>query len=251
MDTPRLKTLSRIINETLLESNIDKSQYNRVLSFAIKGIREINLFYNGSTMQCAKLVTDNNHMVNLPSDYLQFVAIGIPRNGELETFTLDNKLIRTTTQINGVQSLDITQGEGIVKKDGCEWGYGATGGHNDYVYCIDLNLGKIIINSNHLINHETNLPINKEIQLWYVSSGISISGQTLVSQIVSDALIAYVLYHYTLRGEFKVKGDMVKIDRLKADYDKEISKIKFLRDFKPASEWESFFCSLFHQSPGR
>jgi len=251
MDSKRQKTLDSIVNEILLESQIDKSQYYRVLSFAIKAIRDINLFSYGTTMKCAKLITDNNHMVDLPGDYLDFVSIGIPHNGELITFTKDKKLIRTTTLVNGVNSLSVDNGEGVVKKDGRLWGYGSTGGHNDYVYCIDLNLGKIIINSHKLISYPDKTPVNKEIQLWYTTSGVSLDGETLVSSIISDAVNAYVTYYMALRSPIKTRADAMKINLYKQDYEKEIHKLTMIRGGFSYDDLSDFFLSMYHQSPGR
>jgi len=250
MDTNRQKTLERVVNEIMLESGLSKDQYARVLSFAIKGIREANVFVYGTTMKCAKLITDNNHMVDLPSDYLDFVAIGIPYNGELVTFTIDNRLIRTVTSVNGVSSLVESNGEGVVKRDKCTWGYGVSGGKNDYYYCIDLNMGKIILNSTKLVDPNTKLSVNKEIQLWYVSSGINLGGETVINTIISDFINAYVMYYYQLRSPIKVKADAMKIGIYEQDYEKEYHKLKMLKS-PTSNQWEDFFCSMFHQTPGR
>jgi hypothetical protein len=258
MDTSRQKTLKRVVNEIILENDIAKSQYNRLLSFAIRGVQKINLFFYGTTMKCAKIITDSNYMADLPSDYLDFVAIGIPCNGELISFTRDKRLIRTTTTENGVQVLEENNGEGVIKHQDNRWGYGATGGKNEYLYMIDLNIGKIIINSNEFQKYVTqpfDSTINefgkKELQLWYMSSGVSLDGETMIDSVATASLSAYVMYQYSLRSPSKSKADVMKIQMLQREYENEINAVKMLRGSRSADEWTDFFCSLMHQSPGR
>ena len=181
--------------------------YYPFLQYAIRGYKKLNLFHL-PMVKTAYLTLSDIRTVQLPDDYLSFVAIGIPYKGLLRTFTKEHKLISPDSEDCGEQELSSTAGETTVKGDsGSLTGYGLAGGVNEYYYKMDLPNNRIIINGDP----------NRAITLVYVSTGISMSEKTFIPKIAEDALIAFIHWQ-------RVQYDDEMPMATKKDYEKQFNQ---------------------------
>jgi hypothetical protein len=184
MDTPGLSTLEEAVQEAKLKGRIDDSEYYRMMQIGIRGLTTLNLFSTGYSFKCVKITMNDINCLPLPSDFQIFVAVGIPYNGELFTFTRKQRIIRTFTTVDGVLTQSETEGEGVIIDGNAQVsGYGARGGQNQYYYDIDLANWRIIVNG---------FP-KAECQLWYLSSGISLDSTTYFPSIAMDCLTSLII----------------------------------------------------------
>jgi hypothetical protein len=177
-------TLKEVVMNVLsgMGTKANMQYYFPFMQYAIRGYKKLNLFHLPMP-KVAYLPMSDIGTITLPADYLSFLALGIPYKGRLWTFTKDQGLINPDSESCGVQATDTDSGEGIVKGDtGSLTGYGLQGGVNEYYYKIDLPNNRIIING---LTTET-------VTLVYISTGISMSEETMIPKIAEEALISYV-----------------------------------------------------------
>lgn len=86
-------SIKSIINEVMLEENNNSKQdFIRYEQFALRCLQELNTFH----LPCFEtfIATPNpNGVIQLPSDFLDYLMIGTVINGKKWTFTKDKKLI--------------------------------------------------------------------------------------------------------------------------------------------------------------
>jgi hypothetical protein len=85
-------TLDYIVRNVIVsleESSLRR--YQTYLQYCIRGVRELNLFA-GSVPKTVHLPMLANKAINLPSDYVKYVKIGICINGRIVTLGLDDSL---------------------------------------------------------------------------------------------------------------------------------------------------------------
>jgi hypothetical protein len=215
MDTPGVRTLKQIVKDIHLEGGYGIDNWKLFGQFAINAIRDLNMFHT-KTFKIAKVfVNIETNTVDWPDDYIGFCYIGIPVNGQLVTLTKNNRLITTTTLINGQETLDPDQGEGVLPLEGQLTGYGTTGGKNDYYYSEDeFNRRFILVGAN---------PLN--ILLGYISSGVS-DKDTLIPIRYKMCIINYVRWNMKLREPV----DMRQADYFKDLYEQECNKLRSFED---------------------
>jgi hypothetical protein len=172
-------TLKSIVADILMDDP-DMGLYLKYLNYATRILRELNLFHI-RIVNTVRLSMSTLGTVGIPDDYMSFVSLSVPVNGQQWIFTSNEKLIIPDTETGGVQELDIVEGEGVVLGNGSDLaGYGVGGGRNDYYYRIDLPNNRIVING---FNRST-------VTLTYVGTGIKIGQETIVPVIAKEAMIA-------------------------------------------------------------
>jgi hypothetical protein len=174
--------LKKVVEKALFEFEFRKEEYKRLFEIAIDGLRNFNMLHFNS-VNIVKIPMTRYGTIDFPSDYIGFVAIGIPKDGKIWTFTHDGSLIKTKSIINGLVDNDEEDGEGVEITGEIIDGYNATGGVNDYYYTIDEKNRRIIINGEW-----------KEVVLYYLSSGLNLDGTTYVPAFAINALVAYIAY---------------------------------------------------------
>lgn len=168
--------------KALHRANKPLSKYKLFFSFAIDGYKVLRL-YSLKTVETRKMQMTTINTVDLPGDYLEFVSVGVPFKAKLWTFTRDNKLIVTTTDDCGEETLDESKGEGVEVNDNQNVSsYGIKGGRNDYYFTLDEKNSRLILNGFN----------RTEVILKYISTGINISDVTWIPRIAEEALIAWI-----------------------------------------------------------
>jgi len=208
-DTSRFVTLKALTAEVLALSGKPKSKYYTFFQTILNGVRDIQLFH-GTTIRRVLLDMDANYVVDLPGDFLSFLAIGISVNGKLHLFTRDDSLlaIATTDPVYDWSS-DLDE-KSVV-------GPGVRGGKNSDVYNIDYENNRIVFNSPE---------VRSEIILHYISSGIDATAETSVPVITKMCLISYTLWRDALMTESTYYN---RIEILRQDYEREVEKLRMLQ----------------------
>lgn len=211
MDTPGVRTLKQIVKDIHFEGGYGADEWKYIGQFALNAIRELHMFHT-KQFKIAKVTVDvQTNTIDWPADYIGFCYLGVPSEGELRTLTRDNKLITTTTLVNGQETLDIDQGEGLFPPDGQLFGYGTTGGKNDFYYAEDeKNRRFFLVGAN---------PAN--VLLGYISSGVE-DKDTLVPLRYKECIINFVRWKLKLREPV----DMRQADYFKDLYEQECNKLK-------------------------
>ena len=211
MDTSGLTTIKRTVLKYLERNRLPMSEYIQVFGLVCSAMRELHLF-TVKNSRTIKLKMDAVNCLSLPEDYLSFVKLGVPVQGRLWSFTLDNNIIVPQSLVNGLETLNQDIGEGQGKSESY-MGYNTTGGYNDFYMKFDLPNRRIIVNG---------LP-RTECTLVYKSNGVSASGQTLISGTYEEAILAFVNWK---RAESE--RNMSWCQKFEMDYNGECNKLKFL-----------------------
>lgn len=188
MDTPAVQTLFQIVKGIVFQG-YENSDWNHIGGYAIDAIRRINMFHASKRYKVTKVnVNQNTNTIDWPDDLIKVIYVAIPNQGNLWYLTTDSDMIPTTTLVNGQETLNSIDGEGVNVPEGQLHGYGTTGGKNQY-YIKDDEL-----NRRTIINGYT----SQDVFLAYVSSGVS-DKDTLIPVKYKDAIEFFVRYRINLR----------------------------------------------------
>ena len=219
----KLVSLDYIIRNILVsleESSLIR--YQTYLQYVIRGFREWNL--NGaSSPKIAHLEMLPNKAVNLPSDYVKYVKIGLCINGRVVTLGLDESLCLNENFNECGDPIELA----IANIDNPDYGFFTYGYpflshyHNNQFVEGYFGLGGGFNSRGYYrVNPEKNqiqftsvIP-NSEIVLEYISDGISTDGSTIVPIECVEYLIAFV--HWK-RVENKPGSTEAEIARRKND----------------------------------
>jgi hypothetical protein len=195
-----LKTLRQAAEELIFVGEKSEGDYFRYLQLIIRGFKDSKLFHLKGFTKVAKLTVSDIKTIDLPDDYLSFVAVVVPLQGEYWGLTEKETLV--FSQSGTTLDADDEEGEDI--NDSYSITYGATGGKNKQGYIkLDEANSRIIINS---------LAVGKtEVFLIYVSSGINEAG---TDTYIPDAIAIYKNQPY---------------EHLRDEYYRELDKVRYLQ----------------------
>lgn len=167
-----------------LKGDYSARGFNRMLQIAITGYKQLNL-YGGITYDAQWLTLSDVKKVSWPNDCVSPVAVGIPYRGKLWTFTHMGELIDPLSESEGVEALDADKGEtSTVGDGGYIAGYGVAGGRNKVNIKVDDARREIIINGFS----------GTQVLLYYKSTGVGITQETIIPAIAEEALRSYILW---------------------------------------------------------
>jgi len=223
MDVAGITSLNKVAKKSLLRNTLPHSKYFLIVSLLVDGMRDLNLF-TVKGERIARIQMDAVNCISLPNDYLSFLKLGVPYNGRLHTFTLDESMITPMTIVDGIEVLDSTRGEGITRVDGKsnadgtrfvegQSGYNNTGGKNEFYMKFDLPNRRIIIDG----------VSRTECTLMYKSNGVSATGGTLIPATYEESLLAWVDWKLSLGNK-----ESAWSDRNEERYYQECNKVNFL-----------------------
>jgi hypothetical protein len=210
MDTPAVQTLFQIVKGIEFQG-YEMSDWNHIGGYAIDAIRDIHMFYTAQRYKVSKInVNQNTNTIDWPVDLIKVIYVAIPSQGKLWYLTTDNDIVPTTTLVNGQETLNSIDGEGIKINEGQTVGYGTTGGHNRYYIKNDE------LNRRTIINGYT----TQDVFLAYVTSGIS-DKDTLIPVKFKKIIDYYVRMMLNMRPPENWKN----VENYKDLYEQEISKL--------------------------
>lgn len=211
MDTPGYRTLKQIVKDIHFESGLGMDSWKYIGQFALDAIRELHMFHTKQYKITKVTVDTQTNTIDWPNDYIGLCYLGVPSNGQLRTLTRDNKLITTTTLLNGQETLNSEQGEGVIPPEGQLFGYGTVGGKNDFYYSEDeRNRRFFLIGAN---------PAN--VLLGYISSGVE-DKDSLIPIRFKQCIIMYTRWKKNLREPVNMR----EADYFKDLYEQECNKLR-------------------------
>ena len=184
MDTLNTTTIRNVVNKARSRGKIPQELDPDCFQLALDGMKDLSLF-TLPYQNIQKITTDSMGRLQLPSDYLMFLGVGVPNNGQFLTFTKNKLIVQSSDKTYALESSDTTYGEGQDFPLMSTYQYGSGGGSNSTYFVIDERK-KYIQLSNFTGTHAT---------LYYVSSGVSEHPESVeVPTIAEEALIAFILW---------------------------------------------------------
>jgi hypothetical protein len=183
--TSGLITLENLVEETLAITERPDSDYKKFFQIAIRGYMDLRIHVVKEGKKQDVLTISDINKVNFPSDFIDFVSIGVVDGGKIWKLSQNNDFIVTTTEVAGVETQDSDEGEGVSIPNESVSGYYARGGSNDKgYYQIEWDKRRI-----GLIN------VTKDtVILTYITSGSSLSGTTYIPVKYAPALQSYIAW---------------------------------------------------------
>ena len=194
--------------------NASDENHKRYFAWLLRGYKQLRLFKLPLDKAETLPVQTGIRCVILPKDYVSFVAIGKIENNQLEGFSLKGDLIPEISESCGVetQANNLPEYRHYGRTD-----YTQGGGRNLWYYRPDEGNNRILIDG---------MPL-KEATLFYKSTGINLTGETLIPTIAEESLISWVHYQQAL-GD----GDKGMIQIRKQILDSNISDLQL-------AEWDN------------
>ncbi|MBU0846811.1 hypothetical protein KKH23_06430 [Patescibacteria group bacterium] len=193
-------TLQQIVMDVLSDLGIyDLSNYTRFLKWAARGYTKLNL-YDLSNIEVVRLTMSTVGTVTLPDDFIDYTKIGIEDSrGNVYVLGLNDDMILNRTEVcsQSVNSYFNSESDTAVL-DGYIFApyfndgeyvtlYGISGGFADSYYRVDRERGYIQFSSS--------VP-NGTVILEYISSGISVKGNTYIPREAQETIIAWIHWKY-------------------------------------------------------
>lgn len=196
--------------------------YKRIAQIVIEGFTDLNL-YHTTNIEVEYLYMDEAKIVNVPSDFIDWVKVGIPVNGKLVTLTKKSKILlpRQFPDGKNVGNLDAADPNNVSYfvshfKAGKFIGalYGMRGGYNTAYFRYDEEYRQFVF---------TGEVPRSEIVLEYVSSGISLTSSTTIPRQAVKPLLSWT--HWQL-GEFDRKIPGNEKTRREKLYDRDVMELR-------------------------
>lgn len=188
--------ISNVINDTYGAS---MHEYMRYLQWGIRGVKKFN-FDILSSFKAVQIPVTATGTIDLPSDFVDYIVIGVIASGRVVTLT-ENRSMNMTTNVNNCGQPILTergrntrQVPGVFEDAGWYFfnyrngqnlgqifGYG--GIREDQGYRIDRDAGIIQF---------TNNMVGSDIYLEYASDGLTYTGDTLIHVHAEEALIQWI-----------------------------------------------------------
>ena len=184
MDSSSTTTIRNVVNKARSRGRIPQEMDADIFQLALDAMKDLSLF-SLPYKNVIKIETDSLGRLTLPADYLMFLAVGVPKNGQFYTFTKNKMIVQSSDKTYATEVIDTTYGEGQDIPLMSAYQYGSSGGSNETYFIIDERK-KYIQLSNFTGTQAT---------LHYVSSGVSEHPESVeVPVIAEEAIIAFILW---------------------------------------------------------
>jgi len=175
-----------------------KSQLYRYLQILLEGYQEWNVFHAAAKkVSWYAGIIDSTGCIDYPVDMYDYIRIATPINGQLVTLTRnDNLEIPIGLECGEVTGVDISatlSGQPLL----WNWttvDYAATGGWNFLYYRDDKQNRRIVFKGDS---------VGREIIIEYISSGVSLSGETFIPAELTQYLKLYLNWQLKLYSDDK------------------------------------------------
>lgn len=216
-DQPYTTTIRKVVNKIRSRGRINESEDPEIYQLVIDTMRDLSLFALPQK-QIVKITVDSLGRVPLPKDYLMFLAVGVPRNGRIFTFTKDRSIVQTTDATYAYEAVNTEYGEGQKLPLVVGFQYGAGGGLSNTNFVLNERRGFIQLTDF----------VGTEATLYYVSSGISESPDGVTIPLVAEeAVIAGVLWKHVAYDPNVNIGIARERERLYGDAQMDIKRLSF------------------------
>ncbi len=229
------KSLDYIVRSILSQTEEQSlNKYQLYLQYAIRGFRELNLQASTVT-KISYLPISDSKSIDLPTDYVKYLKIGVVCNGHIILLGLDNSIALNHDYNDCGDPLEIvTQSPAERDFSNLNYGYffsdhfhngqwiggayGIGGGYNGKGY-YRVNEEK------NQIQLSSQVP-STEIVLEYISDGLNPDGSANVPVETIECLIAFVMWKIK---QYKKNTSLGEIDMARTDYITEFNKLKHFK----------------------
>lgn len=202
--TGNCTSIGSLVDEYLISAGYEGRQnYPRLLTIAIRGLKEIHYDVTGATVW-SRLELDENQRLCIPQNAIKLIAFFMPSGDGLVPIAKDTQSSRSTldgsgsvhnTQVSGDQDIfnkgymwaDTGSYDAVAKywQNGqFKGGVYSGGGGNPYTYVINDALGKVEFSSN----------VPRYVIAQYLSDPNQVNGKYVVHPMVADAILQYIWY---------------------------------------------------------
>ena len=216
-DQSSTTTIRKVVNKIRSRGRIQESEDGEIFQLVIDTMRDLSLF-SLPQKQIVKITVDGLGRVPLPKDYLMFLAVGVPRNGRIFTFTKDKSIVQTTDQTYAFEAVNTEYGEGQKLPLVTSFNYGSGGGLSNTNFVLNERRGFIQLTDF----------VGTDATLYYVSSGISDSPDGVtIPLIAEEAVIAGVLWKHIVYDPNANINVARERERLYGDAQMDIKRLSF------------------------
>lgn len=233
-DTAGYVSLDEIVHSyKLWMGDFGNEEYDRLLDITIGLFTDLNIHHLRQVRQAYSDVNTDLNQVLMPNDCVDDIAIGIIVNERLYVLTENPNISLVVTEDCGEETRDTDTSDsniyGATNSTNSAvngWTYinsstplyGLSGGFEDVYYILDWE--------NRRIRLEGNVVSPSKIYFQYISSGVSLTSETVIPLYVKKALVAGVRWMVT-ETDPSVGGPEKM--RLAAIYGTEIAKVKRIK----------------------
>ncbi len=197
MDSPALIPISAVVDSYLnVTGNYSDAMFRRLLQVVCENYTHLNI-NSTSIFQTLRTTVGRTNIVAVPSDYIDYVRIGVPVHGEIYTLTKNDKILLPTLMSCGEDVKD--PGSSSYTEKPWYPSFSSSGGRNFLYYNYDKKARAIVFKGD---------AVGREVVIQYISSGVSMDGDTLIP--VQLLLTMRAFLHWTLLS-FDVKMPEVKV----------------------------------------
>jgi hypothetical protein len=206
MDTPGFVPLAQVVHSFLNATGIySKVNYKRFLRIVAENYSDINI--NGTALfKTVNIVVGATNTIPWPSDYIDYVRIGVGFSGKIFTLTKNEAIVGVDAISCGEDIGDANLTDPIQN----DWysHYSASGGKNFMYYRSDKETRRIIFDGDG---------VGRTIILQYISSGVSVDGETMIPASMLKMLRKYL--HWVLMDyDMTNKYPQSKIETARRDF---------------------------------
>lgn len=218
--------------------------YYYLVQLVIEGFQDLEM-YHLSNVEVVYLYMDAAKTVAVPPDFVDWIKVGIPLNGKFFALTKDESMLRPGKFPNGAEVGHIDSTAAYFFTDHFHNGryvsslYGLPGGINRAYYRYDEENRQFLFSGS--------IP-RAEIVLEYISSGIKLSGTTIIPRIALPVLQRYVFWQ-RVEDDPRVP-DAVK-ERKQKLYLEELEKVRFFETAPTIEEYKDSLYRSIKQGPKR
>ena len=236
MDSNALILIEEVVTRYLFKYKKPTTDYNIYLEHACNIVRKFQV-HDGDKFRSEKVSVDASGIIEFPDDCIRVKVPCVAKNGEWWPMTERADMVNTTTMTGLVEGHDANFGEGVALLDSYTYSLAARGAVNSYYYMVDYNARRIFCDG----------IISDTVLLKYVSSGISITENTYIPEMLTPLVDSYLLLKETfwiteLARERKSREDDFKNERL---------EIRNVINGLTASQWQDLIWGSTSQNPKR
>lgn len=232
-------------------------EYKRLTQICIEGFSELSLWHLHG-LEVVYLHMSTAKTIALPSDYVDYVKIGIAINGKLQVISHKDNILLPRLFDTGDAVGNTDDGIGIDGsvdantisnalyfsghwRNGAYIGglFGITGGLDDAYYRIDLENRQIVFSGS---------TPRAEVVLEYVSSGLKTDGSSLIPREAIPALRSYVLWQMVESDQRVAYNER---ERRKREHEESVEALRFFQSSFTADEFRQMIYSSLTQAPKR
>lgn len=221
--------------------------YRKIAQLVIEGFTDLNLFHT-TNIEVEYLYMDENKLVSVPSDFIDWIKVGYPNNGKLVTITKNDYMLLPREFADGkdvgnLDAINVNQATFFAShfKNGkfVAGLYGLRGGVNRAYFRYDEERRQFAF---------TGDTPSSEVVLEYVSSGVKLSGSTAIPREAVKALISWTMWQLV---EYDTTMAMNERERRKKTYYEDVEELRTFKFTPTKDEYRDALYKTIKQTPKR